>query len=57
LYIKLGLVKTLVKGMDKTGRGFQYVRNKFPNVRDAKIKEGIFVGPTDQGPDARQRVH
>ena len=31
--------------MDKTGRGFQYVRNKFPNVSDAKIKEVIFVGP------------
>jgi len=31
--------------MDKTGRGFQYLRNKFPNEGDAKIKEGIFVGP------------
>ena len=34
-----------MKGMDKTGRGFQYVRNKFPNVSDAKIKEDIFIGP------------
>ena len=32
-------------GMDERGRGFQYVRNKFPNVSDAKIKEGIFIGP------------
>ena len=31
--------------MDKTGRGFQYVRNKFPNVSDAEIKEGIFIRP------------
>jgi hypothetical protein len=31
--------------MDKTGHGFQYVRNKFPNVSDAKIKEGMFIGP------------
>jgi translation elongation factor P/translation initiation factor 5A len=31
--------------MDKTGRGFQYVRCKFPNVNDGKIKEGIFIGP------------
>ena len=31
--------------MDKTGRGFEYVRNKFPNVSDAKVKEGIFIGP------------
>jgi len=30
-----------VKRMDKIGRGFEYVRNKFPNVSDAKIKEGI----------------
>jgi len=38
-------MKNFVKGMDKTGRGFEYVRNKFPNVSDAKIKEGIFIGP------------
>ena len=45
LHIKLGLIKKSVKGMDKTGCGFQYVRNKFPNVSDAKIKEGISRGP------------
>ena len=45
LHTKLGLMKTFVKGMDKTGHGFQYVRNKFPNVNDAKVKEGIFIGP------------
>jgi len=33
-----------VTGTDKTGRGFEYVRNKFPNVSDTKIKEGIFIG-------------
>jgi polyhydroxyalkanoate synthesis regulator phasin len=40
-------MKNFVKGMDKTGRGFEYtyVRNKFPNVSDAKIKAGIFTGP------------
>jgi len=31
--------------MDKTGRGFEYLRNKFPNVSDEKIKDGIFIGP------------
>jgi len=41
---KLGLMKNSVKGMDKTGRGFEYLRNKFTNVSDAKIKEGIFIG-------------
>jgi len=38
-------MKIFVKGMDKTGHGFEYVRNKFPNVSDTKIKEGIFIGP------------
>jgi hypothetical protein len=38
-------MKNFVEGVDKTGRGFEYVRNKFPNVSDAKIKEGIFIGP------------
>jgi len=38
-------MKTLVKCMDKTGRGFEYVKNKFPNVSDAKFKDGIFIGP------------
>ena len=31
--------------MDKTGRGFEYLRNKLPNVSDAIIKEGVFIGP------------
>jgi len=38
-------MKNFVKGMNKTGYGFEYVRNKFPNVSDAKIKDGIFIGP------------
>jgi len=38
LHIKLGLMKNSVKGMDKTGRGFEYVGNNFPNVSYAKIK-------------------
>ena len=45
LHIKLGLMKNFVKGIDKTGRGFEYVRNKFPNLSYAKIKLGIFIGP------------
>jgi len=42
--------------VDKNGNGFGYVRNKFPNVSDSKIKEGIFIRPPDQGTDARQKV-
>ena len=45
LHIKLGLMKNFVKGMDRTGEGFTYLKNKFPKVSEAKIKEGIFVGP------------
>jgi hypothetical protein len=37
--------KNFVKGMDESSRGLEYVRNKCPNVSDAKIKEGIFIGP------------
>jgi len=43
LHIKLNFMKNFVKGMDKDGRGFEYVRNKFPNMSDAKIKEGIYI--------------
>jgi len=37
-------MKNFVKGMDKTGRGFEYLSNKTPNVSDVKMKEGIFIG-------------
>jgi hypothetical protein len=38
---KAGPHENFVKGMDKTGRGSEYARNKFTNVCDAKIKEDI----------------
>jgi len=38
-------MKNFVKIMDKNGRGFEYLRKKFPNVSDTKIKDGIFIGP------------
>jgi hypothetical protein len=31
--------------MDQNSAGFTYLRNTFPRIRDAKIKEGVFVGP------------
>jgi hypothetical protein len=43
LHIKLGLMKYFVKGMNKTVRGLEYVRNNFPNMNDAKIKASIFI--------------
>lgn len=45
LHIKLGLMKNFVKAMDRNGHGFQYLKDKFPRISEAKIKEGIFVGP------------
>jgi hypothetical protein len=38
-------MKNFVKCIDKTGRGFEYVRNMFPNVSDFKIKEVVFIRP------------
>ena len=45
LHIKLGLMKNLVKKMNQEGEAFKYLKTKFPHLSDAKIKEGIFVGP------------
>ena len=45
LHIKLGLMKNFVKAMNKEGEAFRYLRQMFPRITDAKIKEGIFIGP------------
>jgi len=45
LHIQLGLIKNVVKAMDQNSAGFMYLKNKFPRISDAKIKEGIFVWP------------
>jgi hypothetical protein len=45
LHIKLGLMKQFVKALNTTGRAFQYLVEKFPQVSDAKLKGGIFIGP------------
>ncbi|GBN33490.1 hypothetical protein AVEN_83418-1 [Araneus ventricosus] len=34
--------------MDKTGDGFNFLKTKFPRLCEAKIKEGIFVGPQNR---------
>jgi hypothetical protein len=31
--------------MDQNSAGFIYLKNRFPNISDAKIKEQVFVGP------------
>ena len=45
LHIKLGVMKQFVKAMNKDKPAFQYIRNKFPKLSEAKVTEGIFVGP------------
>ena len=41
LRIKLGLMKNFVKAMDWTRSAFKYLPEKFPRLREAKIKEGV----------------
>uniref|UniRef100_UPI00358FBB52 uncharacterized protein n=1 Tax=Myxine glutinosa TaxID=7769 RepID=UPI00358FBB52 len=45
LHIKLGLMKNFVKALNKEGRAFAFLNNKFPRVSEAKLKAGIFDGP------------
>jgi hypothetical protein len=44
LHIKLGIINNFFKAMDGHSAGFMYLKNKFPRISDAKIKEGVFVG-------------
>ena len=45
LHIKLGMMKQFVKALPKCGNCFKYLCYKFPNLSDAKLKEGVFTGP------------
>lgn len=45
LHIKLGLMKQFVKALPKDGETFKYLEKKFPGLSEAKLKEGVFVGP------------
>lgn len=45
LHIKLGLMKNFVKALNREGQAFQYLKKKFTKMTDAKLKEGIFIGP------------
>ena len=45
LHIKLGLFKQFVKALDKESTTFAYLAEKFPSLSQAKIKEGVFIGP------------
>ena len=45
MHIKVVLTKILVKGRDREGQAFAYLSNKFPKLSEARVKEGIFIGP------------
>jgi len=38
-------MKNFVQAMNKHGKVFEYLREKFLKLSDAKLKEGIFIGP------------
>jgi len=44
-HIHLGLMKIFVKTLDREGYAFAYLRNKLPKLSEAKVEEGIFMGP------------
>jgi hypothetical protein len=44
-HIKLGIMKQFVKGLPKTENCFQYLCKRFPHLSEAKLKEGVFIGP------------
>lgn len=45
LHIKLGIMKQFVKALDKNGDTYLHLRQVFPGLSEAKIKEGVFTGP------------
>ena len=38
-------MKNSVKAINQEEAAFTYVREKFPRLNEAKLKEGIFIGP------------
>ena len=45
LHIKLGLIKNFVKAMDHLSEGFKHICELFRNKTEAKLKQGVFIGP------------
>jgi len=44
-HLKLGLKKNCVKAVYQEEAAFTYLLETFPRLREAKLKEGIFIGP------------
>jgi hypothetical protein len=45
MHLKLGLMKNFVKAMNEEAAAFTYLREKFSKLSEAKLKEGVFIGP------------
>ena len=45
LHIKLGLMKQFVTALDKESAAFNCIQDFFPQLSEAKVKAGVFVGP------------
>ena len=44
-HLKLGLKKNCVKAVYQEEAAFTYLLETFPRLREAKLKEGIFICP------------
>jgi hypothetical protein len=45
LHTKVGLMNDFVKAVDKDNEGFKRISEKFPQISEVKLKEGIFIDP------------
>jgi len=45
MHVKLVLMKNFVKSMNQEEAAFTYLGENFPRLNEAKLKEGIFIGP------------
>lgn len=45
LHIKLGLIKNFIKKLKPGSKAIAFIENKFPRLTEAKIKEGVLIGP------------
>jgi hypothetical protein len=45
MHLKLGLMKKSVTAITQDEAAFTYLREKFPKLSEAKLKEGVFIGP------------
>ena len=45
MHLKLGLMESFVKAMNKEQAAFTYLWENFTRLSDTKLKEGVFIRP------------